>query len=326
MSIDYYRVLGVSKDASQADIKKAYRNLAKKYHPDKNKDNPTSEEKFKRISEAYETLGDADKRKHYDNPAMSSMGFDSVFDNFGSIFDTFFGGNHRRQSRGHQLRVQLSFLESVHGCDKDLVVSLSNPCRGCSGTGADPNAGFDYCTVCSGSGKVQHDQGFLSVTLVCPTCSGNGKFVKRRCDLCRGSGESSRNIPFGIKIPPGVEHGTKLKISHGELGDLIILLSVAGSKRFKREGLDIVSQCECSVFTLILGGNISVDTIHGAVIVDVPAGTQPEDILKIKSHGINAGQDSRKGNHCVVIKPTIPKNLTAEQRTLLKQLTASIKC
>ncbi len=325
MNLDYYRVLGVEKNATQQEIKKAYRNLAKKYHPDKNKNNQTTEEKFKQVSEAYEILGDVKKREEYDNPPISSMGFDSAFNDFGSMFETFFGGSHRhRQSNFQKLGVQLSFLEAALGCDKNIVFTLVDACKGCSGTGADPSVGFETCLRCDGTGKIHHHQGFLSVTMTCNVCGGMGKIVKQRCSLCRGTGKGSQDISTIVKIPPGIEPGSKLKINHKDVGDILVIIDVLRSTKFKRGGLDITSQCECSVFTLILGGEITVETIHGNIAIVVPPGTQPEDILKIKSHGIHDSV-GRQGNHCVVIKAIVPKNLTTEQRNVLKQFTKLLK-
>ncbi len=349
---DYYEVLEVGKESSLQEIKKAYKKLAKKYHPDRNKDGD-AEKNFKEVQEAYETLSDESKRKAYDQYGHAgTQGFSSSagaggyeyadfggmpFD-MGDIFEQFFGGGGqrrtRRNGRGSDLkyRVKMDFMESME--DQEIVINIARdiPCEKCSGTGSKSGKMKD-CSTCGGVGQVKRVQesflGRMSFVSECPDCLGKGKVAESLCEECKGVGIWSKKEEMKIKIPAGAYDGMTLKFGGGgnapagggEFGDLYIELVVEPHEIFERRGDDIYSKKQISVTTAVLGDVVPVDTVLGAVKLKVPAGTQPGAIFKIRRKGSAVvGHPSRRGDHYVQLDIDIPQKLSRQERKLWEQL------
>lgn len=338
-----YATLGVSPDASQEEIKKAYRKLAVKYHPDKNKDNVEATDKFKEISAAYEILGDTTKRAEYDARGSFDFGFGSPppgfdFDIFGDVFGGFgemFGrktsqGARPRNQKGRNINIdlQISFETAVFGGQRTIEVPKKSHCRPCAGSGAKPGSDQETCKDCGGSGHLMIRQGFMSVTTTCPKCRGFGKIASDPCIDCHGSGKVDSVDSFGLDIPPGVDTGVKLRIvGRGEEGlgnappgDMIIRIVVNESNKFRRDGYDVHSNVTISLTKACLGGEEMVETLHGNETLKIPSGIQPGTVLRIASTGIPMLNHMGVGDHYVHVKVQIPKSLTEEQRELLENL------
>ncbi len=345
---DLYEVLGVDKSASAPDLKKAYRTLAQKFHPDKNPDDKESEEKFKEVSNAYSILSDDDQRARYDRFGFDGIrgqggggnagGFSNVediFSAFGDLFGDFFGGRSsggRRAQRGADLRVDLglSFAEAVWGVTKEVKVTRDIPCNSCNATGAKPGSKPETCKSCAGKGQVVHAQGFFMVQTTCPQCRGAGKLIKDPCDACRGRAVTSETSTLSVTVPPGVDDGQTLRlagkgeVAAGGAGHLYVVLHVQGDERFKRDGEDVLSEVSINFAKAALGGEIEIftldESVTGSTTIEVKPGTQPGDVFVRRGEGIPKIGESSRGDHVVMFKVEIPKKLTAKQEELMRQL------
>ena len=348
MSGDLYEVLGVSKDASDDEIRKAYRKLAIKYHPDKNPDDEKASKKFKEISDAYEVLSDKDKREAYDNRGMSGVheqgfhGFenaDDIFSHFGDIFGGMGGGAQgapryrqppRHPQRGRDLRflVKLDFLQAVLGGKRDIhapVLATCGDCHGKGTTGGEPQP----CESCHGSGQVQRrtqQQGrFFSISSACPACGGSGQLRGPQCKTCNGDGRINRPRQLSVNIPAGTANGQTLRLSGqgeagrfgGPNGDLLVEVEVLPHAEFSREGNNIRSDVKVPVAVALLGGKVDVATVHGVVSLSVPAGTSSDTTLRIRGQGVPA--KSGAGDHLVRVVITVPKELTPDASNAVRE-------
>ncbi len=350
---DYYEVLGVPKNASDEDIKKAFRKLARQYHPDVNKENPKeAEARFKEANEAYSVLSDPQKRAAYDqfghaandpNFGAGMGGFgDFGFEGFGDIFDMFFGGggSTRRKNgpqRGNDLRfdMEISFEEAAFGKDTMVEIPRTEICPTCKGNGAKPGTPIKTCQVCNGSGQVQVTQNtafgrFVNVK-TCDHCRGVGKTIETPCNDCNGSGRVRKNRKIDVKIPGGVESGSRLRIAGegeaglrgGSPGDLYIYIYVKPHAHFERQGNDVISEIKISLTQAALGTTVLVDTLDGKVELRVPEGTQYGTTFRMRGHGITSLRGHNRGDHHVRVRITVPTKLTNEQRELFKKLAVS---
>ena len=338
---DYYELLGVSRNASEEEIKKAYRKLALQYHPDRNPGDKQSEEKFKEVSEAYQILSDAEKRAKYDQYGHAAFGDGSPFpggfdftagfeDVFGDIFGEFFGGGARRgRGRGDDLRYNLTlkFEEAVSGTEKKIKIPRHGPCETCHGSGAKAGTAPQTCPTCRGRGQVSFQQGFFSVSRTCSQCHGQGTIVKDPCANCGGSGRLRNLHTLNVKIPGGVDTGSRLKLrSEGESapaggapGDLYVVIQVEPHPIFIRENLDILCDVPISIAQAALGAEIDVPTLNGKVKMKIPAGTQSGKVFRMKGKGINDVQGYHQGDQHVRVSVETPTHLTARQKELLKE-------
>jgi len=351
--MDYYEILGVEKNASKDDIKKAFRQKARQYHPDINKA-PDAAEKFKEIGKAYETLSDDNKREIYDRygeDGLSNAGFNPNSFNMGDIdlsdiFSSFFGGgfggfsnryeaNPNAPQRGDDLRmdIEIDFLEACFGLEREIKIKHLEPCTDCNSTGMDKNAKDSICPVCGGQGRVQKSTqtilgSFTSVT-TCPNCHGTGKNPKAYCKTCHGVGAVEAEKKLTIKIPHGIEHGSKMRVAHegnsgkngGQSGDLYVVIHVKKSKEFARHGFDIYTELEISTPQAVLGDEVEINTIHGISKLIIPKGVQNEEKITLKGQGVPyLGSNSQKGNHYVTIKVMVPKKISAQEEKLYREL------
>ena len=350
-SQDYYSVLRVDRGASDEQIKAAYRKLAIKYHPDKNRGNTQAEDKFKEATEAYEILSDAEKRSQYDQFGKAGVGggssdsgfgaraytdFSDIFGDMGDIFSEFFGGSfggwNSRQGarRGSDLRYNLDIEleDAVYGREFSIEIPRQESCERCRGTCAEPGSNIVNCETCGGLGQVRQTQGFFSVTSTCPTCRGRGKQVQKKCSSCGGSGRQEKKKVLKIKIPPGVESGNRLRVSNeGESGpdrkpgDLYIVIQIKEHALYDRQGNDIILQVNVPLTVGLLGKEINIPTIDGKNIkMKIPSGTESGKIFRIRGKGIPLMGGSGRGDQNVVVKLDIPKQLSKRARELLKDL------
>jgi molecular chaperone DnaJ len=339
---DYYEILGVAKTAGDAEIKKAYRALAVQFHPDKNPDDPQAEEKFKEAAEAYAVLSDAQKRAAYDrlgHQAGGGAGFDPGFSNIEDIFDMFgfgdmFGGRGgtRRTTvqRGSDLRydLEITLENAATGKDEKLRIPRLESCDECSGSGAEKGTTAETCITCSGSGQTRYQQGFFSVMRTCSTCQGKGQIIRTPCKICRGQGRVEKEKNIEIKIPAGVETGSRLRVTGegeggvngGPSGDLFIVIHVRDHENFERQGENLYSVAPITFAQAALGAEINVKTLDGEEELKIPAGTQTGTIFRIKNQGMPNLGGRGKGDLFVAVSLVTPKTLTKEQRKLLEQL------
>lgn len=348
---DYYQILGVNRGASQADIKSAFRKLARKLHPDVNKA-PDAKEKFQRVSRAYEVLSDADTRQRYDQfgeagvKGGGAQGFQdfSDFGSFSDIFDTFFGGGgqgqqRQRRSQGPEtgddlkLDVDVSFEKAVFGAEQKIRFSHLETCGTCDGSGMKPGTKARTCATCNGRGTVTQvtrtPLGMFQQTSTCPTCRGTGEVVDEYCGTCGGRGRTQVTKQLMIKIPAGVDTGSRLRVRAegdagprgGPPGDLYVMLRVQNSPDFRREGINIYSTVQISYLDAILGSTLSVKTVDGFEDVEISAGTQPGAVIKIDQKGVpKLGNNYLRGDHFVTVEVKIPTRLNKEQRRLVDEL------
>src|SRR6056297_329409 len=344
---DYYDILGISKDASQKEIKRAYRKLAKKYHPDMNNGDDSSGEKFKQISEAYEILSDPDKRKRYDQYGHSCINEDDFnfddfarggFGGFEDIFDMFFGGgmggmNRRRNApqrgRDLQYRLNISFEDAAFGTEKKITIPRTEVCPVCDGKGAESSSDVKTCSKCNGKGQIRVTQqtpfGQFAQTRTCDKCGGSGEIVENPCSNCHGTGKVKRRRKLTINIPAGVNNGSKLRMSNeGEAGekgapsgDLYILINVEEHDLFDRKGDDIYCEVPINFVQATLGDEIQVPTLDGKVKFKIPQGTQPGTTFRLKNKGVNHLNRSERGDQYIKTKVVIPENLNDKQKELL---------
>jgi len=345
---DYYEVLGVSRDASDAEIKKAYRRAAMKYHPDRNPDDPDAEENFKAASNAYKVLSDPNQRSRYDRFGEAGLngggfegfhGVDDIFSAFGDMFSDFFGGGRRRASRGADLRYDLhiSFAEAVWGTSKEIDVTRNVACETCSGSGAEPGTQPEVCGACRGKGQVLHSQGFFMIQTTCPECRGQGTTVKDKCSDCRGRGVQEQTRNLTVTVPAGVDHGQTLRLAGkgeasqrgGSPGHLYVVLNVEADERFLREDANILTVVPISYVKAALGGEVEVPTLEdectGTAVVEVEPGTQPDDVLIRRGEGIPlVNRRNRRGDHVIQFKVEIPKKLGHRERELLETIAGEL--
>lgn len=348
---DYYEVLGVSRDAGDADLKKAYRRLAMKHHPDRNPDDAVSEEKFKEAKEAFEILGDQQKRAAYDRfghdgvsnsasggGAGAGFGGGDFNDIFGDVFgDIFGGGGGRGRSRARsgsdlQYNLGLTLEESVAGLEKTLKIPTQVNCDQCSGSGAKPGTTPVKCETCKGIGQVRMQQGFFSVQQTCPTCRGNGEQISDPCTKCNGAGRVQEQKTLSVKIPPGVDTGDRIRLSgEGEAGeknapagDLYVLVQVKKHDIFERNDDDLLCTVPVDIITASLGGELEVPTLDGRVNLKIPPGTQTDKVFRMRGKGVKPVRNSTAGDLLCRIQLEVPVNLTAEQKELFEQLRATL--
>ena len=358
---DYYEVLGVSKDADEATLKKAYRQVAKKYHPDMNPGDAEAEKKFKEASEAYAVLSDPEKRRQYDQFGHAAFdgsagagggygGFDfngaDFGDIFGDIFGDFFGGRsaYGRSSngpmRGANLRtgVRITFEEAIFGCEKEIELTLKDECPKCHGTGAKPGTSPITCPKCNGKGKIVYTQqsffGQVQNVQTCPDCRGTGKVVKEKCPDCYGTGYISSKKKIQVKIPAGIDNGQSIRIAGkgepgtngGERGDLLVEVTVSRSPVFMRQETSIFSTVPISFATAALGGPIKIKTVDGEVEYEVKPGTQTDTKVRLRGKGVPSLRNKNiRGDHYVTLVVTVPEKLNEEQKEALKRFDDAMK-
>lgn len=351
---DYYEVLGVSRDADDATIKKAYRKLAKKYHPDINPGDKEAEAKFKEASEAYAVLSDAQKRKQYDQFGHAAFdgigggagGFDfsgmDMGDIFGDIFGDFFGGGSRRRTndgpmKGSNLRtsVRITFEEAIFGCEKEIEMVLKDECHSCHGTGAKPGTTPETCPKCGGKGKVVFTQqsffGTVQNVQTCPDCGGSGKIIKDKCPDCRGTGYIASKKKIQVSIPAGIDNGQSVRIREkgepgingGPRGDLLVEVVVSRHPTLQRQDMNIYSTAQISFAQAALGGEIRIHTVDGDVLYEVKPGTQTNTRIRLKGKGVPSLRNkSVRGDHYVDLVVQTPTGLSADAKEALRQFDA----
>jgi molecular chaperone DnaJ len=341
-----YDTLGVSKNASADEIKKAYRKLARQHHPDANPGDASAEEKFKEVQQAYDVLSDAEKRKAYDRfgsqngrpgagPNVDFGSFD--IGDLGDIFGGLFGGRGgargraaRQPIRGNDVEahVHLSFEDSLRGADAKVPVELTTACRECGGTGAQPGTAPVICPECNGRGVKAESQGLFALSQPCPRCRGNGTVIEQPCPKCMGSGRERRIKTYTVKIKPGVKDGTRIRLkgkgepgaSGGPNGDLIVVTRVDASPVYERRGDDLVVQVPVSFATAALGGSVEVPTPDGAVSLKIPAGSEDGKLLRIKGRGAPKLAGGGKGDVLARVRIQVPKRVNKKERELLEEL------
>ena len=351
---DYYEVLGVDKGADDAAIKKAYRALAKKYHPDMNPGDKEAEAKFKEASEAYAVLSDAEKRKQYDQFGHAAFeggaggGFDFNFsdmgDIFGDIFGDFFGGGRSRrasngpmQGQNLRTRIVIDFEEAVFGCEKEIDVSIKDECTSCHGTGAKAGTSPVTCTKCGGKGQVMYTQqslfGAMRSVQTCPDCNGTGKMIKDKCPDCHGTGYISSRKKIQVSVPAGIDDGQSIRIrgkgepgvNGGPRGDLLVEVSVRRHPIFQRDGYNLYSTAPISFAQAALGGDVRISTIDGDVLFNIKAGTQTDTKIRLRGKGVPSLRNkSMRGDQYVTLVVQVPEKLNAAQREALLAFDAAM--
>jgi molecular chaperone DnaJ len=350
MAKTLYDTLGVAKGASQDEIKKAYRKLARQYHPDKNPGDQEAEDRFKDVQGAYDVLSDEDKRKQYDRFGSTNgrpgpgggqnVNYDfSGFDvgDLGDLFGGIFGGGtrggtrtQRQPVRGDDVvaEVHLSFEDALHGSEVKVPVELTVSCRECGGTGARPGTAPVICPECNGRGVRSESQGLFALSQPCPRCRGNGTVIEQPCPKCKGSGRERRIKTYTVKIKPGVKDGTRIRLkgkgeageNGGPAGDLIVLTRVASSDTYERRGDDLIVQVPVSFTTAALGGKVDVQTPEGPVTLKIPAGSEDGKLLRIKGRGAPRLNGSGKGDVLARVRIQVPKRVNKKEKELLEQL------
>ncbi len=354
---DYYEVLGVDKNADEATIKKAYRTLAKKYHPDANPGDAEAEKKFKEASEAYAVLSDADKKRQYDQfghaafdgGAGGAGGFDfngaDFGDIFGDIFGDFFGGGRRSSGaranepmKGDNIRtsIRITFEEAIFGCSKEVELTVKETCKTCNGNGAKPGTTPETCSKCGGKGQVVYTQqsffGTVRNVQACPDCQGSGKIIREKCSDCRGTGYIPMRKKYSVDIPAGIDNGQSIRkpglgepgVNGGPRGDVLIEVIVGRHPIFQRQDMNIYSTVPVSFAVAALGGEIFIDTVDGKVIYDVKAGTQTDTKIRLKGKGVPSLRNKElRGDHYITLVVQVPDKLSNEAKELLKQFDAA---
>lgn len=349
---DYYEVLGIDKGADDATIKKAYRALAKKYHPDMNPGDAEAEKKFKEASEAYAVLSDPDKKRQYDQFGHAAFeggmggggGFDfsgmDMGDIFGDIFGDLFGGGRRRSSasngpmKGANLRaaVRVTFEEAAFGCEKEIEITLKDECQTCHTTGAKPGTNPETCTKCGGKGKVVYTQqsflGMVQNVQTCPECRGTGKIIKDKCPDCHGTGYIAKRKKIKVSIPAGIDNGQSVRIrdkgepgtNGGPRGDLLVEVNVSRHPIFQRQDMNVYSTAPISFAQAALGGEVRINTIDGDILYEVKPGTQTDTRIRLKGKGIPSLRNSSlRGDHYVTLVVQVPTSLNGEAKEALRK-------
>jgi molecular chaperone DnaJ len=350
---DYYEILGVAKNAAPDEIKKAYRKLAVKYHPDKNPGDKNAEEQFKELGEAYEVLDDPQKRTAYDQYGHAAFdrrtgggfsrggGFHDPFEIFrevfggGGIFEDFFGGGRsdpNAPQRGDDLRydMEITFEEAAQGCEKEITVTKAEVCETCEGQGAEPGSRTRTCPACGGRGQVVSSRGIFSIAQTCPQCQGAGKVIERPCKSCRGSGRRERTTKITLRIPAGVDTGSRLRsagngeagLRGGPHGDLYVVLHVKKHSIFQRDGDDLLCEVPVSFVQAALGAELPVPTLDGPASLKIPAGTQPGTMFRLKGKGVKTVQGYGHGDLHVRINVEVPTHLSSTQKVKLQEFAA----
>ena len=348
---DYYEVLGVQKNSSKDEIKKAYRKLAMQYHPDKNPGNPEAEAKFKEASEAAEVLSDDEKKSRYDQFGHAGVngqggpgGFQGSgdFGDFGDIFGDIFGdmlgggrgrGRGGRKSQGRpgddlQMGVEIDFSEAAFGCEKTISLTKNIKCETCNGSGAKAGSSPMTCDYCHGHGEVRRQQGFFTVASTCPKCNGSGRMIKDPCGSCSGAGKKKKKVDLQVKVPAGIDGGQRLKLSNegdagalgGPNGDLYVVINIKPHEIFEREEFDVHCTVPISFSRAALGAEIEVPTLSGKVALKIPAGTQAGVKMRLKGKGIQRLGGYGVGDQIVTVHVETPTKITSEQKELFQRL------
>jgi molecular chaperone DnaJ len=355
MAKNFYDVLGVSKSASETEIKQAYRKLSKELHPDKHKGDKDKESKFKEVNEAYEVLSDPKKKQSYDQfgsadfgqgggggfsgfQGFGGQGFDpSQFGDLNDIFSSFFGGGRRQrepETRGRNVEVEITipFMDSVDGAEREISFQTMIECSECEGSGSEKGSKTVTCLECNGTGAVTRMTksifGSIQQSMLCPTCRGSGKVPEKPCKKCSGDGRISGKKNVRVRIPAGIDEGQTLRLTGegeggrqgGNAGDLLVHIHVSPDARFERDGDDVRSSLPLSVLDAVLGTEADVATVHGTTKVSIPAGTQPGQILRLKSKGMPVLNTSRHGDHYVTVDLLVPTKLSKEEKKLYEEL------
>ena len=348
---DLYAVLGVPRTASNDEIKKAYRHLARKYHPDMCPNDKGAEEKFKEAANAYQIL--SEQRDAYDRSGFDGIrrgdqsetgapfeGFKSVeeiFSTFGNLFGDFFSHRAEKPTRGADLHLdlRLEFDEAVWGVRRDVRLSRTTSCTACGGTGAPRGSKAETCRNCQGKGQVVHAQGFFMVQTACPQCKGRGRTISTPCSSCRGQGLGAETTTISLTIPPGIDDGQTLRVggkgecaAGGAAGDLLVTLRVKDDDRFEREGADVTSEVSINFARAALGGEIEIDTLNdgcrGTAILELAPGTQPDDLVVRRGQGIPHLNGQGRGDHLIRFKLEVPRKLSSKQEKLLREFAAEL--
>ncbi|MDR3280024.1 MAG: molecular chaperone DnaJ [Synergistaceae bacterium] len=348
---DYYEILGVPKGATADEIKRAYRKLARKHHPDANPGNADAEAKFKEINEANDILSDPQKRAQYDQfgfvgdvPPPGS-GFGGGGDLFGDLFENLFGGgasrggnpNGPRRGSDLEMSIRITLETAFRGVSREVEIPREENCPHCDGTGAEPGSNVTTCSACGGRGQVERAAntpfGRMVQVVPCAACGGKGNIIEKPCKDCRGSKRVRRSRKLDVKIPPGVDTGTRLRISGegeagrngGPQGDLFILLEVTPDSRFQRDGADLHVRVDIEIPQAVLGASVSIPTFDGMEKLDVPAGTQPGSVLRIKNRGMPRLRGSGNGDMHIHVRVNVPKNLSSKGKQLMAELASEMK-
>ncbi|GBC63192.1 molecular chaperone DnaJ [Desulfonema ishimotonii] len=344
---DYYEILGISRDADEGEIKSKYRKLAMKYHPDRNPGDKAAEENFKEAAEAYEVLRDPQKRSLYDQYGHQGLegagfsgfgGFDDIFSSFGDIFEDFFGfgggrrGGRSRSVRGADLRydMNLSFMDAAFGTETQISVEKRATCPGCNGSRCEPGSQPETCRHCGGTGQISRSQGFFTVRTTCPHCRGGGQTISDPCKKCGGNGKVVVSKKVSVRIPAGVDTGSRLRLTGegepgaqgGPPGDLYVFIQVDAHDFFERHNTDVVCQVPISFIQATLGDKITLPTLNGEKSLDIPKGTQPNELFRFHGEGIPSLRTGQRGDQIIRVDIKTPTGISREQEKLLREFAA----
>ena len=341
MGKDYFKILGISRGASQDEIKQAYRRLALKYHPDRNPGDKEAEQRFKEIAEAYSVLSDPEKRRMYEmygsveSPGGFSNNVDDIFSEFEDLFGEFFGfrtsrrrGRTQKKGRDHRVEVVITLKEAAEGVKKKIKYAPVRVCPDCKGQGTAPGYQPEVCPNCHGTGQVRQKHGFFIISQMCPVCGGTGRVIRNKCKTCKGTGFIRENKEIEVNIPPGIENGYFLRVPGAgdesmpgyPPGDLIVEVYVKEHPEFKRDGINLYTTLDISVPGAVLGGKVTVETLYGPKEIKIPAGVQNGDIIKVKNAGMPIYGGGKRGDLYCNINVRIPKKLSRKEKKLYEEL------